>query len=226
MMGTLNLNAWQLFLAGGPLMWPIALCSVFCLAVILEKLLQFYRFKIDGRNFLNILLDNLSRNKIKEAINLCDAKEAPLAHILKAGILKHDRPRQEIEQAIEDAYIYELPKLEKGLGALSAISQICPLLGFLGSAIGMVICFQAIQLKSNALNPISPGDLAAGIWQALLATIAGLLVAIPAYLAYHYFVNRIKNIVAEAQIAATELVNFLSQWSKPLEPKELNKDEI
>lgn len=201
-------------------MWPILLCSILGLAIILEKFLQLHSIKIDTGKFLSTLFDSLRRNKIKEAINLCDATNAPIARILKAGTLKYDRSRDEIEETMEDASLYEIPRLERKLNALATIAHISPLLGLLGTVTGMVRCFQTIQLKSTALNPVSPGDLAGGIWEALLTTVAGLIVAIPAYVAYNYFVSRVNNIVIDTERAATELINFFAQWSLKSESKE------
>ncbi|MDP2939099.1 MAG: MotA/TolQ/ExbB proton channel family protein [Candidatus Omnitrophota bacterium] len=214
-----KMSAWKIFLAGGPIMWPILLCSVFGLAIILEKLLQLHSIKIDTGKFLSSLFDSLRRNKIKEAINHCDKTTAPIARILKAGILKYDRSRDEIEEAMEDASLYEIPRLEKKLNALATIAHISPLLGLLGTVTGMVRCFQTIQIKSASLNPVSPGDLAGGIWEALLTTVAGLIVAIPAYVAYNYLVSVINNIVIDIERASTELVNFFAQSSEQLKAK-------
>ena len=94
---------------------------------------------------------------------------------------------------------------------LSTIAHITPLLGLLGTVVGMVRCFQVIQEKSTSLNPVSPGDLAGGIWQALVTTVAGLAVAIPAYVAYNYLINKVDGFVLEMERSATDLVNILTQ---------------
>ncbi len=221
-----KMSAWKIFLAGGPIMWPILLCSIFALAIILEKLLQLHSLKIDTGKFLSSLFDDLRRNKIKDAVNLCDATKAPIARILKAGILKYDRSRDEIKETMEDASLYEIPRLEKKLNALATIAHISPLLGLLGTVTGMVRCFQTIQIKTTSLNPVSPGDLAGGIWEALLTTVAGLMVAIPAFVAFNYLVSCVNNVVLDIERAATELVNFFSQWSQKSEVRGKDKDEI
>ena len=101
--------------------------------------------------------------------------------------------------------------MEKNLPALATIAHISPLLGLLGTVTGMVRCFQAIQAKAVSLHPVSPGDLAGGIWEALLTTVAGLIVAIPTFVAYNYLVNRVNHFILEIEKAATELVNFLTE---------------
>lgn len=206
-----KMSLWQLFLKGGPVMWPIFLASVFAFAIIGEKFWHLHKIKIDTQGFLNEILNKIKRHEIKEALQFCDSTKNPVAHILKAGILKYDRPRPQIIEAIEDASLYEVPKLEKNLPMLATIGHIAPLLGLLGTVTGMVRCFQLVQDKAATLHPISPGDLAGGIWEALLTTVAGLVVAIPAYVAYNYLVSRINNFVLEIEKASTELVNFLTE---------------
>ncbi len=196
---------------GGPIMYPIILCSVLALAIVFERIYNLYRAKIDTKKFMEDIANTLRRNKIIEAIELCDKTPGPIPHILKAGIMKHDRPRQEIKEAIEDAGLYEVPRLEKNIAVIATISHIAPLLGLLGTVTGMVRCFQTIQEKSTSLNPVSPGDLAGGIWEALITTVAGLTVGIPALVAYNYFVNRVNSFVLEMEKAATDLVNLLTQ---------------
>lgn len=206
-----KMSVWKVFLAGGPVMWPILLCSVFALAIILEKFWHLHKIKIDTREFLSNILDKMKHHRIKEALEICDNTQSPISHILKAGILRYDRARPQIKEAIEDASLYEVPRLEKNLSTLATIAHISPLLGLLGTVTGMVRCFQTIQAKATSFNPVSPGDLAGGIWEALLTTVAGLIVAIPTFVVYNYLVNRINNFILEMEKAATELVNFLTE---------------
>jgi biopolymer transport protein ExbB len=206
-----KMSLWQVLLAGGPVMWPILLCSVFAFAIILEKFLFLRKISIDTQEFLNKILDKMKRHDTKEALKICDAKPSPIANILKAGILKYDRTRQQILEAIEDASLYEIPRLQKNLSVLSTIAHISPLLGLLGTVTGMVRTFQAIQMKAALLSPVLPYDLAGGIWEALLTTVAGLIVAIPTFVAYNYLVSRVNNFILEMEKASTELVNFLTE---------------
>ena len=206
-----QMGLWKIFLAGGPVMWPILFCSIFALAIALEKFWHLHKIAIDTQNFLSKILEKMKRHETKEALQICDNTKSPIAKILKAGILKYDRSKQQIVEAIEDASLYEIPRIEKNLGALATIAHIAPLLGLLGTVTGMVRCFQTIQAKSTSFHPVSPGDLAGGIWEALLTTVAGLIVAIPTFVAYNYLVNRINNFILEMEKASTELVNFLSE---------------
>ncbi|MFH0732243.1 MAG: MotA/TolQ/ExbB proton channel family protein [Candidatus Omnitrophota bacterium] len=201
----------DMIVKGGPVMYPIILCSIIALAIVIERSFHLYRAKIDTKKFMDEIAGKLKRNKIVESIEMCDSTPGPIAHILKAGILKHDRPKEEIKEAIEEAGLYEVPRLEKNLPVLATIAHIAPLLGLLGTVCGMVIAFQVIQEKSTSLHPVSPGDLAGGIWQALITTVAGLSVAIPVYVAYNYLVNKVDGFVLEMERSATDLINILTQ---------------
>ncbi len=202
---------WQLFVNGGPVMWPILLCSIFAAAIISEKIWYLRKISIDNQEFLNKILDRMKHHQTKEALAQCEQTGSPVAYILKAGILKYDRTREQIKEAIEDASLYVVPRLEKNLAALATIAHISPLLGLLGTVLGMARCFQAIQGKASSLAVVLPGDLAMGIWQALLTTVFGLIVAIPAFVAYNYLVSQVNHVILEMEKAATELVNFLTE---------------
>ena len=141
---------------------------------------------------------------------MCNLTPGPIAHIIKAGILKHDRSRHEIKEAIDEAAQLEVPRMEKHLPILATIAHIAPLLGLLGTVSGMIKAFQIIQQKTLTMTPVNPGDLAGGIWEALLSTLAGLSVAIPTYVAYNYLVNQVDSLVYDMERSATDLVNLLS----------------
>ena len=118
---------------------------------------------------------------------------------------------EEVREAIEDASVFEVPRLERNLPVLATVAQVAPLLGLLGTVTGLVAAFQVIESKASALNPVNPGDLAGGIWQALLATTFGLCVAIPSHVAYNYLVSRVDGFVLDMERSATDLLNILGQ---------------
>ncbi len=200
---------WEMMIKGGPIMAPIILCSIIALAIVVERIYHIRGAQINTNEFMETIAGILKRNKVMDAIDMCNATPGPIAHILKAGIMKHDRPRLEIKEAIEDAGIHEVPRLEKNLGALATIAHITPLLGLLGTVTGMVRAFQVIEQKAVALAPVNPGDLAGGIWEALITTVAGLAVAIPAYVAYNFLVSKVDGMVLEMEKSATDIVNIL-----------------
>jgi len=206
-----KMSIWELFVAGGPVMWPILGCSIFALAIILEKFWHLHKIKIDAQDFLNNMLNKMKHHHIKEALEVCDRVKSPISNILKAGILKYDRPRNQIKEGIEDAALYEVPRLEKNLSMLATIAHISPLLGLLGTVTGMVRCFQTIQAKTTSFHQVSPGELAGGIWEALLTTVLGLTVAIFTFVFYNYLVSRVNSFILEMEKVSTEFVNFLTE---------------
>jgi biopolymer transport protein ExbB len=192
------------------MMYLILIASVIAFGVVIERVYSLNKARIDAGRFMDGIISVLKRNKIIEAIEICNATPGPIAHIIKAGILKHDRSRLEIREAVEEAAQLEIPQLERNLPVLATIAHISPLLGLVGTVTGMIKSFQVIQQKAAAMIPVNPGDLAGGIWEALLATLAGLAVAIPTYVAHNYLVTQIDDLIYDMEISATDLVNLLS----------------
>jgi len=201
---------WDIIQKGGPMMYLIILCSVLAFGVVIERIYHLNRARIDSSRFMDSITKILKRNKIIESIEMCNSTPGPIAHIIKAGILKHDRSKPEIKEAVEEAAQLEIPRLEKNLPVLATIAHITPLLGLLGTVTGMIRSFQVIQGKALSAVPVNPGDLAGGIWEALLATVAGLAVAIPTYVAYNYLTSQVNGLVYDMERSATDLVNLLS----------------
>jgi len=210
-MGSKVLTAWQIILAGGPMMWPIILVSIFSAAIIIERFLFLKRLYIDIQTFSVQLRDKIKHHQIKEAVQLCDSAGNPVGNILKAAIVKYDRPRQQIKEAIEDAALYEMPKLHKNLPVLATLVNVAGLLGFLGTVMGMVRVFGVLQSRSGQMLPVTVSDISGGILEALLTTVAGLIVAIPVYIAHNYLVGKVNAFILQMEQAATELINFLSE---------------
>ena len=204
----------QLFIRGGPIMVPIIFCSVFALTIIISKWLYFANIKTDVPRLKLEIFQLVRNNKIKQAVMACETDPSPVAKVLKAGLLKFGSSREEIKEEIEYIGSLEIPKLEGGLAALVTIANVSPLLGMLGTVVGMTTVFHAIQARSASMNPVTLTDLAGGIWQALLTTIAGLVVAIPALVAYNYFINRIDLAILEMEQASGELVNLLTRLTE------------
>ena len=202
---------WSFILKGGPIMGLIILCSVVAFAVFLERMWYLRNAQIDTNKFMEEIAGKLKNNKIMEALDMCNVTRGPIARILKAGVIKYDKTRHEIKEAIEDAGIHEVPLLEKNLGIMATIAHISPLLGLLGTVVGMLKAFQVIEEKAMGMVPVNPGDLAGGIWEALITTVAGLSIAIPTYVAYNYLVSRVGNFVLDMEKSATGLTNLLSE---------------
>lgn len=201
---------WGIMQKGGPMVFIIVFLSVIAVAVTLERMYNLARARIDSNKFMDGITAVLKRNKIIEAIEMCNKTPGPIAQIIKAGILKHDRSKPEIKEAVEEAAQLEIPRMEKHISILATIAHIAPLLGLLGTVMGMIRAFQVIQEKALSASPVNPGDLAGGISEALLTTVAGLVVAIPAYVAYNFLVSQVNNLVYDMERSATDLVNLLS----------------
>ena len=192
------------------MVYLIMLLSVLACGVVIERMYHLYRARVDATKFMEDVTAVLKRNKIIEALEMCNKTPGPIAHIIKAGILKHDRTKAEIKEAVEEAAELEIPRMEKHLPILATTAHIAPLLGLLGTVTGMIKSFQVIQEKALLMAPVNPGDLAGGIWESLLATVAGLAVAIPTYVAYNYLVSQVDSLVYDMERSATDLVNLLS----------------
>ncbi len=193
---------------GGILMWPIFVCSLIALAIVLEKFVSLRRADIDTREFMDTMRQVLRQNRTQEAVEICDETDAPVARIMKAGILKHDRPKEDIREAIEDAGRFEIPRLERYLSGLATCATVAPMLGLLGTVQGMIKAFAKIQ---NMRGQVNPSDLAEGIGNALLTTAAGLAVAIPVVIFYNYFLSRVEGMIVEMEASSSELIDLLTR---------------
>jgi len=178
---------------GGILMWPILLCSMISVAIILERIYVIYQARIKVLNISSRVKSLLKENKPNEAIKLCESVNDPLSHILAIGIRIRKRTIEEQEKIISRAGSKIIRRLEKNLGYLSMIGNITPLLGLLGTVTGMIKAFMKIQELGGKVDA---SVLAGGIWEALITTAAGLAIAIPTLVAHHYFEGKIDNIGA------------------------------
>jgi len=205
---------WTLMLKGGPLMWVILLLGVTALIIFLERILLYHRSQIHALDFASGVRNALRRRNIPEAIALCDETAGPVAAVVKTIVSLHHLPIDEIREAAQDAGRSEVARLEKRLVVLATIAQIAPLIGFLGTVMGMIQMFREIQDK---VLP-SPGQLAGGVWVALLTTAAGLAVAVPTYVGYNYLVSRVQHLVLDMEKAANEILNYLARGEDSAPP--------
>ncbi len=200
---------WELISKSGWVIVPIFLCSFFSVAIIVERLLFYFSIKSNTLSILSRVLDLVRKNKITEAIDVCEKNSFYATNILKSGLSHYEEVKDVIKEAMENTSLYEIPKLEKNLNFLGTIAHVSPLLGLLGTVVGLVKCFYIIEQKTASIGLVNPADLAGGIWEALLTTVAGLCVAIPSYIMYNYFVHKVNLVTLEAERAATELLEFL-----------------
>lgn len=189
------------------MIWVILATSAVALTVFFERLLQFHRDQIDSTQFLNGVRNVLKRDNIVEALAICDATPGPVPRLVKTAILNRERGREAVREALEDAGAWEVPRLEDKLNLLATIAQIAPLMGLLGTVLGFMTVFRAVQDAGlNAHVEL----LARGIWQALICTAAGLAVSIPSYAGYNYLVGRVNTIVLDMEQISSEILNIVS----------------
>lgn len=196
-------------LKGGPVMIPILLGSVIGLAIVLERLWFFRQMKLDTFAFTQEIFRDIKANKIKEALVLSNKySHHPLAVIFKVGIERRNLPLQRLEKILEQVGNNQVQKLEKFLGTLVSIVNIEPLLGFLGTITGLIRAFMSWE---QAGANVTVSVLAAGIYEAMLTTAAGLMIAIPLYLCYHYFIGRIKFVSNELTNHSIQLLEAIAE---------------
>jgi len=186
---------------GGPVFLLILLAGAVAIVVVIERFLHYHRAQINSTEFLNGVRNVLRRNNVVEAISICDATYGPVARLVKTAILNRDNGRDRVREALEEAGLAEVPRLEEKLNLLATIAQITPLLGLFGTILGLMDTFNA----AGAM------DLSKGVWTALICAAAGLAVAIPAHAAYNYLVSRVNSIVLDMERAATEIVNIVTE---------------
>lgn len=202
---------WTYFERGGPVMWPLLALSVLAVTVAIWRWMALRQATRNLVPFMTSLRERVNAGDINGAIELCDRSGGPVADIVRAGLQRLGRPKDEIELSLQDASAHELAELEKGLPILATIAMVAPLLGFLGTVTGMINSFEA--LASVGLN--NPAAVASGISEALITTAAGLMIAIPVQMAYNYFVARVNTTVRNMEAAANLLLDSLSDIRTP-----------
>lgn len=204
----------QYFQKGGVMMYPLLLCSVFSVAIILNRLWAFHKAKTDVENLMQKIKKFIREGKIKSAISYCDSTPGPVAHILGEGLKEKANGKLAMEEVMQTAGLSEVPRLEQYLPVLHTIGSVATLLGFTGTVLGMIRAFNAIALVGVS----SPSIVANGIAEALTTTATGLLIAIPALVFYNYLSHRVDHFILQIEKSSTELVYFLSKRGE--------KDEI
>jgi len=199
-------NLFEIVTSGGPLMVPIALCSVLALAFMVERSVRLRRGRLASREFHDELVKTLRDQGSPAGLALCETTTTSQARILAAGLRRVDAEWLEREKAVEDAGSREVDRLSANLRPLVVIGMIAPLLGLLGTVWGMIESFATIS-SGDGLG--SPESLAGGISQALVTTAAGLVVAIPAQAAYYFFKSRIDGFVRRTEDLYAEVSDLL-----------------
>jgi biopolymer transport protein ExbB len=191
--------------ATGWMRWPLAFCLVLGLIVIVLKFISLTAKSAKTRKILKEVDELLTQRRIKEALELTRDTDSPAANILNAGLERHDEGTERVMKAIENQGLIEMSKLESWLVVLATLTNIAPLLGFLGTVIGMILAFQSIE----AAGEVEATLVAGGIKVALLTTAAGLMIAIPVSIGHNYFVAKIDSLVIDMEESAQKMVDTL-----------------
>ena len=200
----------QLWADTGFMRWPLAGCLILGIVVIILKMISLQVKAAKTRSILKDVDELLTQQQIREALELTRDTDAPAANILYAGLERSEEGTDRVMKAIENQGLIEMSKLESGLVVLATLSTIAPLLGFLGTVIGMIIAFQSIE----AAGEVEATLVAGGIKVALLTTAAGLAIAIPVSIGHNYFVSFIDGLVIDMEESAQKMVDTLHAMSK------------
>jgi biopolymer transport protein ExbB len=194
----------SLFAKGGPMIWVLIVIGLIGLVIFIERTLFLHRGQIRSTSFISGIKNILAKRRIVEALTVCEETPGPVAAVTKAALLHADDDAETMRYFVQEAAVVELPALERRVGALAAIAQVAPLVGLLGTVMGMVSTFLVFERDYATASVLSKG-----MWQALLSTAASLMVAIPAHLAHHFLVGRVKAIVRDVEWSGNEIMKYL-----------------
>ncbi len=198
----------ELFMSGGWLMWPLLILGGVTIFIFVERFLAIRKASGLDMNFMNRIRDFISDGKIAAAQDLCKTTDTPIARMVEKGIERIGRPMSDVQSAIENVANLEVSKLENGLPFLATIAGGAPMLGFLGTVLGLVKAFMNL---SQAGGTVDMSLLSSGMYVAMITTVAGLIVGIPAYFGYNYLVARIERLVFQMEANSIAFMDILNQ---------------
>ena len=205
-------NSIQLFemaKSGGWIMVVLAIMLAFAIYLFLERLVVLVKATKEDKTFMNRIRDYIKEGKIDSALKLCRKEDTPSAHMIEKGITRIGRPMQDVQVAIENVGNLEVSKLEKGLVLMATIAAGAPMLGFLGTVLGMIQTF--FNMAQNASGVIEIAPLSDGMYQAMVTTVGGLIVGILAMFAYNLLVSRIDRVVRQLESRTMEFMDLLNE---------------
>ena len=203
-----TVSALDLAIKGGPLMIPIAICSVVAIYILFERLMTINKAGNSPDTFMDKIKDMVTRGDVNGARALCSQYDTPIARMIEKGLSRIGSPLKSIEASIENMAKIELFKLEKNLSVLATIAGAAPMMGFLGTVLGMVQAFISLAQEEGT---ISPKLLSNGIYEAMITTVAGLIVGIIAYLSYNFLVTRVSKLVHKMEYSSIEFMELLQE---------------
>lgn len=208
------MNAWGILLKGGPMMWPILFLSILAITVGIEKFLFLTSVEKNLKKFKPVFFKAVHENRMKDALIVCEEDALGIGNICKAGLMKFGSSLDLIKSSMEQAAGFEIHALKVRINLLAFIVNAAPLLGLLGTTTALCVVFHAAQMRSNALNPLSLGDMSSGIWQAMLTTSAGLSVGIVSFAIYSFTISRVNDLVLSFEQVISEVAQLLQAVSE------------
>lgn len=205
----LSISFWDLFMGGGWLMWVLVALAAVMIFIFVERFLAIRKASQIDKHFMNRIRDYILEGNITSAVDLCRRTDSPIARMVEKGIERIGRPMSDIQTAIENVANVEVAKLESGLPWLASISGGAPMIGFLGTVVGMVQVF--IDMSANQSGGIELAQLSAGMYVAMVTTVGGLIVGIPAYFAHNYIVARVEKMVFRMEATTIAFMDILNQ---------------
>ncbi|MBQ5613568.1 MAG: MotA/TolQ/ExbB proton channel family protein [Tidjanibacter sp.] len=205
---TESMSFGDLFMAGGWLMWPLLALLGVAIFIFVERFLAIRKASSVDENFMHRVRDYIYEGKIQTAIKMCRSTNTPIARMIEKGIGRIGRPMTDVQNAIENQANLEVSKLENNLPILATISGGAPMIGFLGTVLGMVRAFMNL---STAGGTVDMALLSGGMYTAMITTVAGLIVGIPAYFGYNYLVARIEKLVFRMEANSIAFMDILNQ---------------
>jgi len=195
----------NLFTKGGPMMFVLLALGLLGLVLFIERTLFLHRGQIRAKAFIEGLENILAKRRLVEALTVCEETPGPVAAVVKAALLHADADADTMRFHVQESAIVELPALERRLGSIAAIAQVAPLVGLLGTILGMITTFVAFGKDDYP----TASSLSAGMWHALLSTAGSLMLAIPAHLAHHFLASRVRAIVRDVEWSGNEIMRYL-----------------
>jgi len=203
-----GLSFWSLMVQGGPIMIPLAILSVVAIYIFAERYMAIRKASQYDSNFMNRIREYIHEGKIDTALSLCRQNDTPIARMIEKGIERIGRPLNDVNTAIENVGNLEIAKLEKSLPLLATVSGGAPMIGFLGTVVGMIEAFYKMSAAGNNLNI---GLLSGGIYTAMVTTVGGLIVGIMAYFGYNILVARIEKLVFNMEANTMVFMDLLNE---------------
>lgn len=207
-----TISIWELIQGGGwYIMIPLGILSVVAIYIFAERLMAIRRAGKEDKDFMDRIKDHIHDGRLDSAKNLCAQTGTPIARMIEKGISRIGKPMKDIDVAVENVGTLEIYKLEKGISTLATIAGAAPMIGFLGTVIGMIVTFHTMKVSGAG---VQIDEMSGGIMQAMVTTVAGLVIGIIAYIAYNTLTTRVSKVVHNMEARSMEFLDLLDEPGK------------